>query len=339
VHISRNAADVPFFELLPDCEPFVDCDGIPGGVAIKDCNGDCGGSAMFGNTYEDEIIDEQDVEEYINMLMVDNPAVMPCYDLNDDEELSVYDAALEMWCMQSAGETGSLSNCYFPRDVVNPNDSTYLEIVDVNFSSNYLDVQLHSERANIVGYQFRISGIVIDDVAPLTNPSDMPIHLGYNTMRNEVFGLFSGDSIITHSTADVNLVRVYFSSVTGGEICISEIIDIPNNIGEQTMTFTRGDCFMPSSVSIESVGERSHLTILPNPATDKALVNVPSNFEGNSNWQLFDATGRFVQDFSAQKSSMQNQFSIALSGLSTGIYILRVSDSKGHSAIGRLVKQ
>lgn len=339
VHISRNAADVPFFELLPDCEPFVDCDGIPGGVAIKDCNGDCGGSAMFGNTYEDEIIDEQDVEEYINMLMVDNPAVMPCYDLNDDEELSVYDAALEMWCMQSAGETGSLSNCYFPRDVVNPNDSTYLEIVDVNFSSNYLDVQLHSERANIVGYQFRISGIVIDDVAPLTNPSDMPIHLGYNTMRNEVFGLFSGDSIITHSTADVNLVRVYFSSVTGGEICISEIIDIPNNIGEQTMTFTRGDCFMPSSVSIESVGERSHLTILPNPATDQALVNVPSNFEGNSNWQLFDATGRFVQDFNAQKSSMQNQFSIALSGLSTGIYILRVTDSKGHSAIGRLVKQ
>jgi hypothetical protein len=339
INITRNAANVPSFTLLPDCQPFVDCAGIPGGVAIRDCNGDCEGTAMFGNTVEDEIINYDDVEEYINMLTVDNPAVMPCYDLNDDDALTVYDAALETWCMQSAGETGDLENCYFPRNVVNPNDSTYLEIVDVNYSSNYLDIQLTSERANVIGYQFRISGVEIDDVAPLTNPADMPIHLGFNAMRNEVFGLYPGDSVIHHGTSSVELVRVYFSSLTGGDICITEIIDIPNDIGEKTRTFIAGECFTPSTVSIAAVGERSHLTILPNPASDRAWVNVPSNFSGNGNWQLFDAMGRFVSDFSAQASSMNNQFSISLSGLANGVYILRVQDSKGQTAIGRLVKQ
>ena len=222
---------------------------------------------------------------------------------------------------------------------MNPNDSTYLEIVDVNYSSNYLDIQLTSERANVIGYQFRISGVEIDDVAPLTNPADMPIHLGFNAMRNEVFGLYPGDSVIHHGTSSVELVRVYFSSLTGGDICITEIIDIPNYIGEKTRTFIAGECFTPSTVSIAAVGERSHLTILPNPASDRAWVNVPSNFSGNGNWQLFDAMGRFVSDFSAQASSMNNQFSISLSGLANGVYILRVQDSKGQTAIGRLVKQ
>ncbi|MEX1187704.1 MAG: lysyl oxidase family protein [Bacteroidia bacterium] len=339
INITRNAANVPSFTLLPECEPFVDCDGIPGGVAIRDCNGDCAGDAMFGNTVEDEVINYEDVAEYINMLEVDNPAVMPCYDLNDDEILSVYDAALEMWCMQSAGETGDLSNCYFPRNVINPNDSTYLEIVDVNYSSNYLDIQLNSERANVVGYQFILGGIVIDDVAPLTNPTDMPIHLGFNAMRSEVFGLFPGDSIIQHGTSSVELVRVYFSSLTGEDICITEIIDIPNNIGEKTMTFVAGDCFIPNTVSFATIGERSHLTILPNPASDMAWVNIPSDFSGKGNWQLFDAMGRFVMNFNAQSSSMANQFSISLNGLSNGVYILRLEDDKGQTAIGRLVKQ
>ncbi|MCB0819834.1 MAG: hypothetical protein KDC13_04365, partial [Bacteroidetes bacterium] len=245
IHISRNAADIPSFTLLPECEPFVDCNGIPGGIAIRDCNGDCDGSALFGNTVEDEAVDMDDVEEYVSIICADEVTVLPCYDLNNDEEISVYDAALELWCMQSAGQSGTLQNCYFPRDVINPMDSTYLEIIGVDYVNGYMDVSIHSERADVIAYQFNISGITISDVAPLTNPADMPIHLSYNAGRNEVAGIFYGDSLIHHGSSSVNLVRVYFSYVSGEPICISNITDIPNGQGEMTMTFVAGDCFTP----------------------------------------------------------------------------------------------
>lgn len=339
IHISRNAANVPSFTLLPQCEPFVDCAGIPGGTAIRDCNNECGGTAMYGNTVEDEVINASDIAQYLNMMTDDVPAVMPCYDLNNDGDLTVYDAALESWCMQSAGTSGNLNNCYFPRNVVNPNDTTGLEIANVNFTSNYIDVQLHSERANVVGYQFRVSGVNVSDVVPLTNAFDMPIHIGYNTSRDEVFALFHGDSVIAHSTESVALCRIYYSSLKGGPICISEIIDIPNSLGEQTVMEVRGDCFVPSSVSIENTIERSHLTIMPNPATEMAWVNVPDSYSGKGVWELFDATGRKAADISAQASGIDRQFNISLSGLPVGVYILRISDSNGRQSIGRIVKQ
>ena len=339
IHISRNAANVPSFELLPACEPFVDCAGIPGGAAIRDCNNDCGGTAMYGNTVEDELINASDVAQYINMLTDDVPNVMPCYDLNNDDELTVYDAALETWCMQSAGTSGNMNNCYFPRNVLNPNDTTGLEIVSVNYSSNYMDIQLHSERANVVGYQFQVSGVQVSDVVALTNSFNMPIHIGYNALRNEVFGLFYGDSVIANSTNAVALCRIYFSAITGGEICISQIIDIPNSLGEQTITEIRGDCFTPSSVSIDNSIERSHLTVMPNPASETVWVNVPESYTGKGSWELFDATGRKAAIVQAQNTSVARQFSISLTGLPVGVYILRVADQNGHQSIGRIVKQ
>ncbi len=337
IHISRDANNVPSFYLMPACEPFVDCEGVPGGASVMDCNNDCGGTAIFGNTVEDELVNANDLNGYFNLFQQDNAAVMPCYDLNNDDAFSVYDAALEAWCLSSAANGSGLAHCYFPRDVINPSDTSGIAITNVNFNSNYIDVELLSPRADIIAWQFQVSGVHMTDVVSLTNEIDMPMLLGKNISRNEVFALYNGDSVLTRSETANPICRIYFDEVTANQICISSVIDVPNTIGERTVTSIYGSCF-ENPLGISSVAPRAHLTIMPNPAKDMAWVNVPEGTNWNGAWELVDATGRVVKQVQPTAGSQSQMFSIQLNDLSTGVYILRIQDQNGRAAIGRLVK-
>lgn len=336
LNITRNANNVPSFSVINGCEPFVDCAGVPGGASIMDCNNECGGSAIFGNTVPDSLVNHQDLNGYFGMFQHDNAAVMPCYDLNSDDHLTVYDAALEAWCLNSAASGSGLAHCYFPRDVINPNDSTGIAITAANFNSNYIDVELSSSRADIMGWQFQVSGIHMTDVVSLTNSIDMPMLLGRNVSRSEVFALYNGDSMLVSSETANPICRIYFDEVISNQICISEIIDIPNTIGERTVTEIYGAC-IDIPLGINSISKRAHLTIMPNPATEMAWVNVPEG-SWKGSWELLDAMGRVVKNINPTTSNQAQLFSIDLSDLSNGVYILRIQDSEGRSAIGRLVK-
>jgi hypothetical protein len=76
---------------------------------------------------------------------------------------------------------------------------------------------------------------------------------------------------------------------------------------------------------------------MPNPAKDMAWVNVPAgNWKGS--WELLDAMGRVVKNINPNSSNQAQLFSIDLNDLSNGVYILRIQDANGRTAIGRLVK-
>ena len=107
-------------------------------------------------------------------------------------------------------------------------------------------------------------------------------------------------------------------------------------IGERTVTEVYGNC-VDVPLGMNTISERSHLTIMPNPAKEMAWVNVPEG-SWNGNWELLDAMGRVVKNINPSSSSQAQLFSIDLSDLSIGVYILRIQDSKGRTAIGRLVK-
>ncbi|MFM2285714.1 MAG: hypothetical protein RLZZ543_1211 [Bacteroidota bacterium] len=337
IHISRDANNVPSYTLLPNCTPFVDCEGTPGGMSIMDCNGECGGTAMFGNTVEDELVNAQDLSGYFNMFQQDNAPALPCYDLNSNDALTVYDAALEAWCLSSAGTGSGMSHCYFPRDVINPSDTTGVAITSANFNSNYIDVELRSPRADIIAWQFRVSGIHMTDVVALTSEIDMPMLLGKNVSRSEVFGLYNGDSVLHRSTSAHPICRIYFDQITADEICIESIQDIPNKNGERTVTEIYGNC-IDKPVGIQSIQERAHLTIMPNPAKDIAYVNVPDGSSWKGSWELIDATGRVVKRVLPTTAHQAQLFAIPLGDLSNGVYILRIQDINGKVAVGRLVK-
>jgi hypothetical protein len=220
--------------------------------------------------------------------------------------------------------------------VINPFDTTGISITTANLNSNYIDIELRSTRANVMGWQFQVSGIHMTDVVSLTNSIDMPMLLGRNVSRSEVFALYNGDSMLVSSETANPICRIYFDEVTSNQICISNIIDIPNTIGERTVTEIYGAC-VEIPLGINSISKRAHLTIMPNPAKDMAWVNVPEG-SWKGSWELLDAMGRVVKNINPSSSNQAQLFSIDLSDLSNGVYILRIQDSEGRSAIGRLVK-
>jgi len=77
-----------------------------------------------------------------------------------------------------------------------------------------------------------------------------------------------------------------------------------------------------------SVGETSRpvTTIYPNPFTDHISLNYSCNSEEPINLELFDQTGRIVVRQSVMAGQGRNTYVIrSLSGLSRGIYLLRLS--------------
>lgn len=325
------------YTLLPDCEPFVDCAGLPGGAQILDCNGVCGGTAKFGNVLNDENVNLQDVEAYMDLFEADEVPFAPCHDLNGDEQITVFDAALQNWCIWS--NVGNLyQNCLWPRNIVNPLDSTSLSIANVNFNGGYADIELRSERADILAYQFRMSGIHITDVVSLTDPIEQEKVVGFNALRNEVFAIYHGDSAIARQNGSIDLVRVYFDLITSSEICISEILEINNTDGERTITSIGGDCIPTDVTSIGKPVERTHLTVMPNPAAESVNVQIPEGFGKQSVWEIMDVTGKSINTVRPSMGISPGILQFNIQNLNSGVYFIRATDNQGKSVTGRFVK-
>jgi hypothetical protein len=325
------------FQVQSGCEPFVDCAGIPGGASVPDCNGDCGGTAQFGNVLTDNEVNHDDVEAYMDLFMQDEVPFAPCYDLNGNSSLSVFDAALQNWCIWS-NVGNSFQNCLWPRNIDNPSDTTSLSIANVNFGAGYVDIELRSKNADVMAYQFTMSGIEISDVVSLTTPADQPKIVGFNAARSEVFGIYHGDSLIERQNGGIDLVRIYYSSITGSEICIASITDLINEGAEQTFHSVGGTCVEVLPTSIGQKIDRTHLTVVPNPAQDFIRVQVPDGFGKQSVWELISVNGASTQVISPNAGIAADVLQFSLRNLSQGIYLLRGINAEGKSVQGRIVK-
>lgn len=326
------------WEIIEECSQFVDCNGVLGGSAVLDCNGVCGGSGLYGNVMNtDANLNMADIMGYMEELEEDEVGFAPCYDLNGDGSISVFDAALLNWCFHSNAGNNSLE-CTWPRNILNPLDSVSLSIANVNFTAGYVDVAIRSERADVMAYQFRMSGIHISDAVALTEPLAQPKLLGFNASRNEVFSIYHGDSAMSANLASQNLVRIYFDEITGPEICISEILEINNNDGERTVTSIAGACVEVEGVGIGTALARTHLTIMPNPASDAVFVQVPEGFGKNSVWEIFDLSGKSAGALRPAQGISPGLLEFPVAQLPSGVYLLRATSADGQVASGKIVK-
>lgn len=325
------------WQLLPDCEPFVDCAGVPGGASILDCNGECGGAAKFGNVMVDDQVNMADVVAYMDLFEEDVVPFANCHDLNGDDVITVYDAALQNWCIKS-NEGNLTQSCLWPRNIVNPLDSTYLSIANVNFSAGYVDIDLRSERADVLAYQFSMSGIQITDVVSLTEPTEQEKMIGFNASRNEVFGIYHGDSVIGRQNGNIELVRIYFEQITDSEICISNITEINNEDGERTIHAVAGNCVVIDPNSVGKVLERTHLTVVPNPANQFITIQLPEGYGKQSVWEITDATGKSVSRVVPTMGVAPGVLQFDIQSLRSGVYFIRATNSNGKSVTGKIVK-
>jgi hypothetical protein len=328
INIVRNTAGVPSFTVLPTCTPYVDCMGIPGGTAENDCNGVCNGPSRFGDTYTDNAIDDQDIVTYLDLIQSQMPATL-CNDLNGNGILSVYDATLANWCRfgNPTHPGGSqLNHCDFPRNILNPNDNVGLGIHAVNFTNNYIDIDLLSTTANIKAYQFTITGATISSVVSLADPVEFPVDLRYIAGSNEVVAISVEDSTILRNNNPQPLLRIYYSAITDTAICISTITDIVNQNAERVMTNVFGGCVQTSTTGLQSVLSPADLAIYPNPAKGKTYVHLSNASLKTDEILVQNISGQFLSTSFTKMND--NWYELDLHSLPAGIYLLSVRNAE-----------
>ncbi len=337
MHIVHNTTGSPSYTLLPTCIPYVDCNGLPGGASELDCNGLCDGPGVYGDIFQNSVLDSQDVYTYMDIIQSSMPATN-CNDLNRDGMLSVYDAALVNWCrrdnpLHPAGSTHNL--CNFPRNIINPNDLVGFAIKAVDLTNNFVDVEILNPLAKVKAYQFTMSGITISNVVSLASPVNFPVDVRFNSTSNEVFAISLEDSSIERSNIPQQLVRIYFSAVTDSQICISHITDVVNQNAERTTTNIYGGCFASPVNSVQAVNQKTGFVVFPNPSGDKTFVHL---FEGAANIEelnIMDVTGKI---YSAPHLKINdNWYELDLKKLPAGVYIVAIKNESGYS-VTRLIK-
>jgi hypothetical protein len=334
VNLSRASGSLVFTR-LPNCTPYVDCQGLPGGMAESDCNGICNGPGVFGDSYVDANLDTNDVITYMDFIEAGMPASI-CYDLNGNAQISIYDAALASWCgrQNPLHPAGTAHNyCNFPRNIINPNDSVGLSIKAVDFTNNYVDVEILNPSANVKAYQFKISGATISNVVSLADPILFPVDVRFRTATNEVFAISVEDSSLARLTTAQPLVRVYFSAVTDSVICISQIKDIVNQDAERTITYTYGTCITTGIAAVNPIMKPAEMVLIPNPASERAYLHI-SNGKA-ADLTIIDAAGRSYS--LAVQPIRDNWFELDLRTIPTGVYFIVLHSSESQGAV-RLVK-
>jgi hypothetical protein len=325
---------------LPTCSPFVDCAGIPGGASVVDCNGVCGGGAFGGDRQNDSLLNAADVDIYMDDIETGVNNTVPCIDVSGNGVESIYDAELVKWCSKSSyilypGGPPQY-NCQFPRNILNPNELTSLEIVNLNLAGGYLDVNISNPNSDVKAFQFNISGVYIQSVVSLVDPVQFPVDLRFNAATNAIFGISMVDSAIAKSTTPHGLVRVYFSGVSQNWICISQIVDIVNANGERTTSSIAGNCFPAVVTNVFDQNQLVYFHLVPNPAQESVTVMLQNPSGKSLLAAVYDYSGRLVREVSI--AANQSKINIDINDLSKGIYTVKISNDSFYRS-ERLIKQ
>jgi hypothetical protein len=334
ININRNGGS-PAFTILPNCTPFVDCAGIPGGTAMPDCQGLCNGPAVFGDVYNDGVLDSMDIPMYMSIIENNSFPATTCNDLNDDSTLSVFDAVLANWCLKTGSLPGQHNHCEFPRDIFNPSDTAGLFIANWDFNQQWVDIKINNFYTDVKGYQFTMQGIQIQNVVSMINPAEFPADIRFKASSNEIFAMSPLDSFIHRTSIPRVVCRIYYSNITDTVICISSIREIVNRNAETMVTNIDGNCItnIPTGIITAPV-QSAGLAVIPNPATEKALLHIDKHFSVRS-LHIYDLNGKL---FSVPIiPSGDDWYEMDLQNLPQGIYMIRVDGEKGRG-IAKLVK-
>lgn len=309
------------FTVNTDCPPLVDCNGTPFGNAQIDCNGVCGGSALKGDLDNNSIADMTDAQLYVSMMLGNDITPSTCNDLSGDGEITVYDADLLASCINIGTNhihpgQGVHNHCNFPNGIYNFMDTVGLSIVDFNMNDKYVDVAIENPDNRVKAYQFQMSGLAIQWAENLVDASNYPILPSIGLSDGTVVGISYQDSTIMKNPIAHPLVRIHYTELTGGDICISNIVSVVNQDDHEVFTKIDGGCI--DIVGTDNLAGQFGITVQPNPFLQNTRLTF-HNPDGQAfQLNLTDITGKIVRQY---KSITGSEFFLERNGLPAGIYI------------------
>ncbi|MGZ3862059.1 MAG: T9SS type A sorting domain-containing protein [Bacteroidia bacterium] len=122
----------------------------------------------------------------------------------------------------------------------------------------------------------------------------------------------------------VNFVRDYLIQRLA---CTDAPLQAPNAPAQTATLYPFTACL----VGIQTISNSINLQVYPNPSNDKITLVLGNNDVHNI--QLTDVSGRTVRSY----SSSQTEFTIEKGELNAGMYLLKVTDSKGQSSLQKVL--
>ena len=91
-----------------------------------------------------------------------------------------------------------------------------------------------------------------------------------------------------------------------------------------------------TGIPITNFEQKIEMKIFPNPTSDVVTVFMKSNFGSEITLQVFDVNGNVVKE--GNVVNRNSLFSLNLSALLPGLYVIKVVDEVGNSCSGRIIK-
>ena len=283
------------FQLLSDCQIFIDCAGDTLGSAQFDCKGICNGPNLTGDIDSSAAIDNADVNLYINGILNNTLTANQCNDLNADGAMNIVDVALAERCSNNYGVP---DRCEFPSGFFDITDTAEFKIVSIDWSNQFFDLAVKNPTNELLGYQIKFSGIQIASAVSLVNATQFPATPSFVTGGNEIIHFSTTDSIISRSFIYQKVVRVFWSSLTGSSICIDNIAGVVEK-NYDNITGIGSGCYANDGSQINDLcGDATPLTC--GSTVNGSTLNstntgagspcfIPSN--GNGVWYIINGSG------------------------------------------------
>lgn len=325
-----ETAGIKGYQILPNCQPYQDCAGVPYGNSLIDCEGNCGGSAVRGDADVNGQVQAADANFYNNGIVNNTINTTSCNDISGDGILSVWDAGLAFHCATS----GMTNACDFPNTVQNLDHYVEVGYTEINYAGSYIDVYIKNPINKVTAYELQVQGITIAEVENLISTANYPITPQFSTSGNKVIGFSYLDSMIPKNFINTPLVRIYYSAITSAvnEICI-DVVHVLNENFEPTFTNVLEPC-----VSIASVDEKGIPTfsIKPNPANQTVSVGLAAKLNEKITVSIHDAMGRLISEKIIQAN--KNSVDIDISGIAEGFYQVVLSNNNVYTTKQLIVK-
>ncbi len=231
---------INFTKSITNCAAITDCVGTPFGTEVPDCQGNCPGIIITGDVNNDGYFTAADEHAYAEAAVNGGIAVSPCTDLNSDSEITVADAAYAANCIHTQQDLGVppllYTACDYDPEFLDQAESATLGITNLNTANSYFDVYITNAQNEVKALQFEVSGAIVSSVVNLLPAATWTAHLHHETNGNAICAVSEGATEIPINVNPISIIRVYYSSLTANTICISNIVDVLNDLHHNILT-------------------------------------------------------------------------------------------------------
>lgn len=283
------------------CPVITDCMGVPLGTATYDCNGVCNGSAKHGDLDNNGVRNLVDAQTYSDEILNGSIGATTCTDLNNDGDISVYDAALVNGCSLFGGTHahnggGQHDHCRFPGGIINPMDTAVFKISAIDYVNQTFDIAMRNATTEVLGLQLQLSGAVVSGVQSLVPSTQYQATPEFNATGGIIF-LSYVDSSINKSNAFTPILRVSYSSTTASQICIASVKDVVNTKYEETQHRIENGCVSATVLNRDDAFQQLGVAVYPNPFDNYTRMEFPFEVQVGVTVRLVDVAGKVVRTY------------------------------------------